>query len=284
MPTNLVPDIKDLGEFSVARVLPNPKKKMVGPFIFFDHMGPVHFAAGEGVNVRPHPHIGLATLTYLLDGNILHRDSLGNCQEIVAGDVNWMVSGRGITHSERESHEVHSRQHSLDGMQCWVALPREHAEIEPSFTNLKRNQLPHRVYDGVSARLVIGEAYGMSAPIKVFSPMFLLDLAVQADKKVERPNPDQECLMYLANGAATVNGVTINQGDTVLLESDEDIHITTYSRIILMGGEAWNEVPHLYWNFVAFDKDRLEQAKSDWRAEKFATIPGDDYEFIPLPD
>jgi len=226
MPKNLVPDVKDLGEFSVARVLPNKQKKMVGPFVFFDHMGPVDFAPGEGVNVRPHPHIGLATLTYLLEGNILHRDSLGNCQEILPGEVNWMVGGRGITHSERESHEVHSQQHSLNGMQCWVALPKEFAEVEPSFTNIKRDDLPHYIYDGISA----------------------------------------------------------NEGDTVLVDANEEIKVTEYSRMILLGGEHWPETPHLFWNFVAFDKDRIEKAKADWRAGKFATVPGDDYEFIPLPE
>ena len=284
MPVSLVPRVTDLGEFSVARVLPNHPKRMVGPFVFFDHMGPVEFEAGQGINVRPHPHIGLATLTYLLKGHILHRDSLGNCCEIEPGDVNWMVAGRGVTHSERETLETHFRPHSLDGLQCWVALPREHAEIEPEFTHVSRFDLPHFMYEGVTARLVIGEAYGMQSQIKTFSPMFMLDIQAHTGSQVERPNPDQECLLYLAEGCIRVGGRLVEKGATVLLEADEQIHSDSYSRMVLLGGEEWPEVPHLEWNFVAFDQDRIEQAKQDWREGKFPPVIGDDEERIPLPD
>ncbi len=284
----LQPVVKDLGEFSVARVLPNSKARMVGPFVFFDHMGPAKFSPGQGVNVRPHPHIGLATLTYLLEGKILHRDSLGNRLEITPGDVNWMVAGSGITHSERETLEHMSSEHRLDGVQCWVALPKDMAEIEPSFTHRSRFELPHWIKEGVSARIVIGEAYGLRADIKTFSPMFLVDVAAQPGSQIARPNPQQECLAYIADGSLEVSRAgmreTLQKGATVLLDSDIEITAVEFSRVILLGGEAWPEKPHLFWNFVAFDKERIEQAKQDWQAGRFAPVIGDDEERIPLPE
>jgi hypothetical protein len=283
----LEPKVKDLGEFSVARVLPNSKKSMVGPFVFFDHMGPVEFSAGQGVNVRPHPHIGIATLTYLIEGQILHRDSLGNCVEIKPGDVNWMVAGRGITHSERETIEHNSRPHRLDGIQCWVALPRSAAEIEPSFTHRSNIDLPHWIQEGVTARIVIGEAYGLEADIKTFSPMFLVDVSAQSGSVINRPNPQHECLVYLADGALMLtNGeeqAWLKKGDTVLLQPDAQLKALEYSRLLMLGGEEWQEQPHLYWNFVAFDKERIEQAKRDWQEGRFNPVLGDDEEHIPLP-
>ncbi|HAU68327.1 MAG TPA: hypothetical protein DCW52_08015 [Gammaproteobacteria bacterium] len=288
MYTPLKPAIKDIGEFSVARVLPNSQKRMVGPFVFFDHMGPAEFSAGQGVNVRPHPHIGLATLTYLIEGKILHRDSLGNCLEVTPGDVNWMVAGKGITHSERETLEHHSQPHRLDGVQCWVALPKEFSETAPSFTHLSRFDLPHWIYEGVSARIVIGEAYGMKADIETFSPMFLVDVTAQVGAEINRPNPQHECLAYLADGALMLtNGeeqARIEKGETALIDPDVQIEALEYSRLIMLGGEAWNETPHLYWNFVAFDEKRLEQAKVDWQEGRFDPVIGDDEERIPLPD
>lgn len=284
MPTHLNPKVKDLGEFEVARVLPNPLKRMVGPFVFFDHMGPATFSAGQGVNVRPHPHIGLATLTYLVEGKILHRDSLGSVQEIVPGDVNWMVAGRGIVHSERETIEHHTHEHRLDGVQCWVALPEDHAEIEPSFTHVSKNELPHAIHEGCTVRLIIGEAMGMSSPIKTYSPMFMLDVVAHEGSKIERPNSSQECLAYVITGKlSSATGDTVEQGDMVLLEPNESLTATEFSRVIYLGGDAWPTIPHLEWNFVAFNKERLEQAKQDWREGKFPTIPGDDRECIPLP-
>ena len=283
----LLPSVKDLGEFEVARVLPHAEQRMVGPYVFFDHMGPANFAAGQGVNVRPHPHIGLATLTYLLEGKILHRDSLGSHQEIVPGDVNWMVAGRGITHSERETLEHHAQPHCLDGIQCWVALPQKHAEIEPSFTHVARERLPHWIFEGVTARLVIGEAYGMSSPIKTFSPMFLLDVIAHQGSTVERPNPGHECLVYVVSGTVETQGdkgsSSLKQGDMAILDPEEALKCDAYTRLIFLGGEPWETKPHLFWNFVAFDKERIEQAKDDWRNGRFAPVAGDDQEFIPLP-
>ncbi|RBP51401.1 pirin family protein [Arenicella xantha] len=283
MVKHLEPVVTDLGEFSVARILPNSEKRMVGPFVFLDHMGPAEFAPGQGVNVRPHPHIGLATLTYLITGSILHRDSLGNCLEIHPGDVNWMVAGKGITHSERETLETLASQHSLNGLQCWVALPKEYAEIDPSFEHVSRFDLPHYLFEGVSARLVIGEAYGLESRLKTFSPMFLLDVTANQGVKLARPNPDQECLIYLEEGGLRVDGLVIQAGASVLVEPDANIEVLRFSRMILLGGKQWESKPHLEWNFVSFDRNRIAAAAAQWERGEFPPVIGDDDERIPFP-
>ena len=274
---------KDLGGFGVTRILPNGAKRMVGPFIFMDHMGPAEFSAGEGIDVRPHPHIGLSTLTYMFEGSLLHRDSLGNNVEILPGDVNWMTAGRGIVHSERETIEVKAAAHRLNGLQCWLALPRAMAEVEPSFTHIKRAHLPHHMHDGTLIRLIAGEAYGMTSPIKTYSPMFYLDTLLKAGKVIQRPNPEQECLAYIVEGNVVINGEAYGQGSAILLDENTHVTASTHVRIILLGGQAWPEVPFIEWNFVSFDKARIEQAKNDWQAQRFANIPGDNQEFTPLP-
>lgn len=275
---------KDLGGFSVERILPNPNKKMVGPFIFLDHAGPAIFEAGDvGINVRPHPHIGLATITYLLDGQVLHRDSLGNSLEIVPGDVNVMTAGKGIVHSERESMERQAIQRGFHGLQSWIALPKEYADIEPSFVHASSHDLPHHIHDGVTTRLIVGEALGMSAPIKTYSPMFYLDVLAQADKAIPRPNPEHECLLHIIDGQIIIDEQEYDTGSTVLLTSAAKLTAKTYCRCVLLGGEAWPEVPHLFWNLVAFDQDKMEQAKQAWRDGQFPNVIGDDAEHIPLP-
>ncbi|WP_370315941.1 pirin family protein [Thalassolituus sp.] len=274
---------KDLDGFSVTRILPHAQKRMVGPFIFLDHMGPAHFDAGEGIDVRPHPHIGLATLTYLTEGSILHRDSLGNHVEILPGDVNWMTAGRGIVHSERETHETKAAPHAMNGLQCWIALPEQFAEIEPSFTHHKKCQLPQFNEKGVFARLIAGDALGMTSPIKTYSPMFFLDVIFSQDTQLERPEPEQECAMYVLEGKIHSGGETYAKGDFVLLEAGTELNAPEYSRVILLGGEHWPVVPYIYWNFVSFSKDRIEQAKTDWEEQRFADIPGDNREYTPLP-
>ena len=256
---------------------------MVGPFIFIDHMGPAHFAAGEGVDVRPHPHIGLSTLTYMFEGSLLHRDSLGNHVEILPGDVNWMTAGRGIVHSERETIEVKAAEHTLSGLQCWLALPKPMAEVEPSFTHLQREHLPHHMKDGTLIRLIAGEALGMTSPVKTYSPMFYLDVLLKAGKAIARPNPEQECLAYIVDGNVVIDGEAYGQGSAVLLDANAHLTASTNARMILLGGEAWPEVPFIEWNFVSFDQARIEQAKSDWLAQRFPVIAGDDQEFTPLP-
>ena len=275
---------KDLDGFSVSRILPHAEARMVGPFVFLDHMGPAHFPAGDGIDVRPHPHIGLATLTYLFEGAMLHRDSLGNYIEILPGDVNWMTAGSGIVHSERETHEVKASAHTMDGLQAWVALPREFAEIEPSFSHVKKAELPTYSFEGVFARLIIGEAFGMSAPIKTYSPMHYLDVIMKAGTSLPRPCPGQETALYLLEGAVMVDEAQMAPGDFWVLEDETTLTASANSRLVLLGGERWAERPHLYWNFVSFDKARIEQAKDDWRAGRFPKIPGDDREYTPLPD
>lgn len=271
----------DIGNLIVKRVLPQRAKRMIGPFIFFDHMGPGSFPAGKGINVRPHPHIGLCTLTYLFDGAILHRDSLGNALEITPGDVNWMTAGRGITHSERESFEVKARDHSVNGLQCWIALPKDKSEIEPSFTHIKKEDLPTYIHEGVSKRLIAGDAYGMTSPIRTHSPMFYVDVMASEGSVIDRPNA-QETAVYPVYGSITVDGVAYGPGDFVVLEdTDKEITATEDSRFIILGGEEWEEIPFIEWNFVAFTKERLAQAREDWRAGKFPTVPGDDKEYIP---
>lgn len=281
----------DLGGFFVKRAVPQAKKRMVGPFIFVDQMGPGDFPRGNGINVRPHPHIGLSTLTYLFEGGILHRDSLGNHQEILPGDVNWMTAGKGIVHSERETFEVRATPHSLHGLQVWIALPEDKAEIEPSFSHIKKADLPHLIYEQVMIRLLAGEAYGLSSPLKTHSPMFYLDVIAGKGSKVERPSTstgadpstDQECALHIIYGSLRVGGKIYEEGDFVLLEDGDTapIEATEDSRFVAFGGEKWDRIPLIEWNFVAFSKDRMEQAKADWAAGRFPKIPGDDKEYIP---
>jgi redox-sensitive bicupin YhaK (pirin superfamily) len=274
---------KDLDGFSVTRILPHAEKRMVGPFVFLDHMGPADFAAGEGIDVRPHPHIGLATLTYLTEGSILHRDSLGNNLEILPGDVNWMTAGRGIVHSERETHETKANPHQLNGLQCWIALPEQFAEIEPAFAHHKKCQLPQFNKEGVFARLIAGDALGMTSPIRTYSPMFFLDVILSAGSRFARPNQDQECALYVLEGNVDVNAETYEKGDFVLLDADDVVASRSFSRVVFLGGEQWPKTPHMYWNFVSFNKERIEQAKRDWQEGRFPDIPGDNQEFTPLP-
>ncbi len=282
----------DLGGLVVKRVLPHMQKKMVGPFIFFDHMGPSDFSAGTGINVRPHPHIGLSTLTYLFKGSILHRDSLGNHLEIFPGDVNWMTAGKGIVHSERETFEVRANPHHIDGLQCWVALPEHMVELSPSFQHVKKASLPHLIHEGVMMRLIVGEAYGMSAPVKTYSPMFYVDVAACAESIIARPNASsdksadesiQECAAYVVEGEIEIAGEHYTKGQFVLLDaSDKEIVMTQSGRLILLGGEKFEKVPYLTWNFVAYTRERIDQAVNDWREQRFPIIPDDNQEFIPF--
>ena len=272
----------DIGGLSVKRVLPNQEKFMVGPFIFFDQMGPNDFPAGQGINVRPHPHIGLSTLTYLFAGSILHRDSLGNNLEIEPGDVNWMTAGKGITHSERESFEVRANPHSISGLQCWVALPEHMAELEPAFSHTKKNDLPHITHEGVMMRLVVGEAYGLSSPVKTYSPMFYIDVVASEGSVIDIPNPAQETGVFTICGEVTINGETYGPNQFILFEpGDGQITLASDGRFVMLGGEKFEKTPFIHWNFVSFSKERIEQANEDWRAGRFPTIPGDDKEFIP---
>ena len=256
----------DLGGLVVKRVLPHQEKRMVGPFIFLDQMGPSVFPAGKGINVRPHPHIGLSTLTYLFDGSILHRDSLGNHLEITAGDVNWMTAGKGIVHSERETFEVRANKHSISGIQCWVALPENMAEIEPSFTHVKKQELPHYIHEGVMMRLIVGDAYGMSSPVKSYSPMFYIDVLAEKDSVITKPHADHETAVLVCAGQVIIGDQIYNEGDFALLsDQDSEIKMLDNGRFIMLGGEKFEQVPFIHWNFVSFKKERIDKAVQDWK-------------------
>lgn len=284
MSEKLVGVRKDLGGFSVTRLLPHANKRMVGPFVFLDHMGPAEFGPGDGIDVRPHPHIGLATLTYLFEGAMLHQDSLGNRLEILPGDVNWMTAGHGIVHSERETIEVKARSHRMNGLQAWVALPEGLAEIAPRFEHLPSEHLPVLHDRGTHARLVVGSAFGLVSPVRTYSPMFYVDALMQAGSSLTRPEPDSECAAYIVAGEVTIAGDAFATGDFVLLADDAVLTAGNNARVVLLGGDAWAKQPLLDWNFVAFTEERLERAREDWRTGRFPLIPGDQREAIPLPD
>lgn len=275
---------KDLGGFSVSRILPHFEKKMVGPFIFFDHLGPAQFPAGEGVNVRPHPHIGLATVTYLFSGSMLHHDSLGSVQEIFPGDVNWMIAGRGIVHSERETMEVRSQTHPLHGLQLWVALPPEHETTEPLFQHVPKNRLPCIYKPGLMMRLIAGEAYGRSAQVKTYSPMFYLDVLADKETVISHPDISMEAAVFIISGELAIGGKRYISGDFVLLgEGDEEIKAEENSRFVLLGGKKFERTPYIHWNFVAYDRATIDAARERWSKGEFPPVPGDDLEHIPLP-
>ena len=279
------PRDRDLGGFSVRRVLPAAKTRTVGPFIFFDHMGPAQFPRGEGVNVRPHPHIGLATVTYLFEGEILHRDSLGFEQPIRPGDVNWMTAGRGIVHSERTSPEVSATDHRLHGIQSWVALPIADEETEPSFFHHTGDSLPEFTQGAATLRLIAGSAYGHSAPVKTYSKMFYIDAPIPAGASLKLPDDHEERAIYIVDGAVTLAGDTYTTGNMVVVEPGATISVEAIdaSRTMLLGGEPLDGRRHIWWNFVSSSKERIEQAKDDWANGRFDTVPGDS-EFIPLPE
>ncbi|MET0273604.1 MAG: pirin family protein [Phenylobacterium sp.] len=276
---------KDLGGFEVGRVLPFHAHRMVGPFIFFDHMGPVEFQPGfpRNVDVRPHPHIGLSTVTYLFEGGITHRDSVGVTQEIHPGEVNWMTAGRGITHSERfEDLRAHGGR--MHGIQAWVALPVEHEETDPSFHHHEGADLPTYEENGMWARLIAGEAFGAKAAVKTWSPMFYVHWRLDAGAQAQLPAEYPERAAYVAQGIVEVDGRQFHEGQMIVFQPGQPVLFTavTPAIVMLLGGEPVG--PRLIeWNFVASSKDRMEQAKADWRAGRMKLPDADDQEFIPLP-
>lgn len=284
MATILSAKEKDLGGFSVKRILPHAEKRAIGPFVFFDHMGPAHFPAGRGINVRPHPHIGLATLTYLFEGSMLHRDSLGSVQEIQPGDVNWMVAGKGIVHSERETIEARGNDHSLHGLQCWIALPEHQAEIEPSFTHIPKAELPYIYREKVLMRLIMGEAFNRSSPVKTYSPMFYVDVVADQGAEIERPSGSFETAIYVQFGEVSIGGAIVSAGEFAIYdEQDDALTVNKNARFMMLGGEALPRPPHMVWNFVSFDSDKIKAAEARWKAGEFPKVPGDEDEFIPFP-
>ncbi|WP_026375222.1 pirin family protein [Aestuariibacter salexigens] len=279
----VTPKQRDLGGFSVRRLLPAKEKRMVGPWLFFDHMGPAAFPAGEGINVRPHPHINLATVTYLFEGEILHRDSLGSYQPIRPGDINLMVAGSGIVHSERERPEVTAQPHSLHGLQLWLALPEEDEEVAPAFYHYPDNDIPALNIDGVPVRVMIGSAYGVTSPVKTFAETLYIEATLAAGQRLILPRCEERAL-YVASGQIDIEGTQVGQYSMAILNSREGVTIeaTQPSRVALIGGQAMTP-RHMYWNFASSRKSRIEQAKQDWQAGHFANVPGDEEEFIPLP-
>jgi len=275
----------DLGDgFKVRRALPHKFARHVGPFVFFDHMGPVEFTPGRGVDVRPHPHIGLATVTYLFDGAIEHRDSLGCVQTIRPGDVNWMTAGRGIQHSERTPGAERAAGHTLHGIQVWVALPLEVEEAAASFHHHPSASLPVIRRDGVVMRLVVGSAFGERSPAATFSDMFYLGTELSAGAQLNLPPEHEERAVYAVDQALDVAGSQIRAGQIAILPPGADVAIRAQAaaKAIIFGGAPVGE-RHMWWNFVSSSRERIEQAKADWLAARFGQIPGET-EFIPLPE
>jgi redox-sensitive bicupin YhaK (pirin superfamily) len=280
------PRRKDLGGFEVGRVLPSGKRRMVGPFAFFDHMGPADFPPGipRSVDVRPHPHIGLSTVTYLFDGEIMHRDSLGSQQPIVAGEVNWMTAGRGITHSER-FEKARAQGDRLHGIQAWVALPVEDEETEPAFAHHGAEDLPTLQDGPLWARLVAGEAFGAKAKVKTHSPMFYVHWQLGAGAKAQLPAEYSERAAYIVSGTVEIEGRTHEAGRLLVFSPGDPVLFTAPqgATVMLLGGEPLGH-RFVEWNFVSSSKERIEQAKHDWRAGRMKLPVADDKEFIPLPD
>ena len=277
---------RDLGGFEVQRILPYAKRRLVGPFIFFDEMGPAEFPAGEAINVRPHPHIGLATVTYLFEGEILHRDSLGSEQPIRPGAVNWMTAGRGIVHSERVTDDVLNSVNRMHGIQTWIALPLEKEEMEPSFRHHPAETIPKISREGVEMRLIAGAAFGEESPVKGESPMFYLHLEMTAGAQIDVPVEHAERAAFVVEGSVEVDGQTFGSGNMIVFREAVPVEISAKadSRVMLLGGATLQGKRHIWWNFVSSSEERLEQAKSDWKAGRFPKVPGDAEEFIPLPE
>ncbi|TGY88251.1 pirin family protein [Marinicauda algicola] len=282
---------KDLGGFEVARVLPHAKRRLVGPFIFFDEMGPARFAPGKGIDVRPHPHIGLATVTYLFEGEMDHADSLGVFQTIYPGDVNLMTAGRGIVHSERTGITARQAGHALHGIQTWLALPEEAEETDPAFVHHGRDDLPNFKMDAVSMRLILGTAYGHRSPVEVHSPTVYIHAEAEAGARFDLPEGHEELAVYVVNGEIELSGESVKAGQMgVLAEAGPaPVAARTASRIMVLGGAALGP-RFIEWNFVATRQDRIEQAKADWRESiangftntRFSQARGE-HEYIPLP-
>jgi redox-sensitive bicupin YhaK (pirin superfamily) len=278
---------RELGDgFRVARVLPQIGQRTVGPFVFFDYFGPVAFAPGKGIDVRPHPHIGLATITYLFEGSQVHRDTLGSVQEIVPGDVNWMTAGRGIAHSERTAPDVRARGHRMHGIQSWVGLPTANEEDAPSFQHVGKADLPVREIDGATLRIVTGAAYGMTAPVKVPMPIFYVDAQLKGGATVTLPTDYTERGAMVVGGTVEAGGASHGDGAMIVFEAGEDAKITAAgdARVMLLGGAPLDGERHLWWNFVSSSPKRIARAKAEWAGGAFGKIPGDDVEFIPLPN
>jgi redox-sensitive bicupin YhaK (pirin superfamily) len=281
----IVPRTADLGGFTVRRALPHAQRRMVGPFIFFDHMGPAEFKSGQGVDVRPHPHIGLATVTYLFDGEIVHRDSLGSDIAIRPNELNWMSAGRGIVHSERTAADRRAGGERLHGLQCWVALPGEHEEMAPAFDHYDQTALPVVGGEGKTVRIVAGAMFGARAPVRTASDTLFADARLERGTTLPLDATHEERAIYVVSGEIDVQGDRFASGRLLVFRPGDRITVgaATDAHVIILGGAAMDGPRYIWWNFVSSRKDRIEQAKADWKAGRFATVAGDS-EFIPLPE
>jgi len=280
------PRVRDIGNFAVHRILPAAQRRSVGPFVFLDRMGPHTFASGEGMDVRPHPHIGLATVTYLFDGEIMHRDTLGSVQAIRPGDVNWMTAGSGIAHSERTPTAHRGGGLHAFGLQSWVALPKAHEETAPAFFHHSKDTLPEGEQGGgVRIRVIAGSAFGLTSPVATFAKTLYCDVTMPARARLSVPNEHAERAVLPVSGAIAIGGDPVPAGVLLVLRPGWAVTIEalTPARLMLIGGEPLDGPRHMWWNFVSSSKDRIEQAKADWKAGRFGQVPGET-EFIPLPE
>lgn len=284
--TIIVPRARDIGGFQVRRALPSAKKQMIGPFIFFDQMGPAEFITNEGIDVRPHPHIGLSTVTYLFEGEIYHRDSLGTELSIAPGEVNWMTAGKGIVHSERTSEENRNNGQNLFGIQTWVAMPKKHEEIDPCFEHQSAHALPVLEDNGAQVRVIIGNMYGQKSPVKTYSDMFYATVDLLLGAVVPLDAEHEERGIYVVSGEIEISGDKFGAGQLLVFKPGDRLSVcgVSHARLMLLGGEPMDGPRYIWWNFVSSSKERIEQAKEDWRCARFDIVPGDEEEFIPLPE
>lgn len=281
----LVPATRDLGDgFEVRRALPSAQRRMIGPFVFLDEMGPVTLPPGRGLDVRPHPHIGLATLTYLFEGEILHQDSLGVRQPIRPGDANWMIAGRGIVHSERTPQAARAAGHTVWGLQSWLALPQHEEERAPSFRHHPAAELPQSSSPGVQIRLVAGTLFGLRSPVQTLSPTFYADAVLEPGARLTLAPEHEERGAYIVTGRVSVDGQSIERGTLLAFRQGMEVVLAAdaAARVVLLGGQALGP-RFLWWNFVSSSRERIELAKAHWKAGRFGAVPGDP-EFIPLPE
>jgi redox-sensitive bicupin YhaK (pirin superfamily) len=283
--TVIVPRSRDLGGFSVRRALPSAQKRMVGPFIFFDQMGPSEFLLGAGIDVRPHPHIGLSTVTYLFDGEIMHRDSLGTILPIRPGELNWMTAGRGIVHSERTPPALRSTGSQLFGIQSWVALSAKDEENAPDFVHYGADQMPVISGEGKAVRVIVGSVLGATSPVKASTPTFYADVSLDAGAAFPLDPDYDERAIYTVSGEIEIAGDVFGPNILLVFRPGDRITVRakTKARLMALGGEPMDGPRHIWWNFVSSRQDRIEQAKADWKAARFDGVPGDP-EFIPLPE
>ena len=282
----IIPRTGDIGNFEVRRALPFRKKRMVGPFIFWDQMGPGEFLTGQGVDVRPHPHIGLSTVTYLFEGTMDHKDSLGTDMRINPGDVNIMTAGSGIVHSERTGQDIRQFPSSLYGIQSWIAQPKTHEDSAPAFDHTAEADLPIFESDGFKGRVILGDFDGVVSPVKTQWDTIYVDLYMQENSQMQIPNTTEERAIYVLQGQIEIGGVLYDPQQMMVLRPGDNvvIHAKTPVRMMLLGGATMDGPRYIFWNFVSSKKERLEQAKQDWKDRKFPEVPTDNEEFIPLPD